>query len=97
MVFAVSTTATDAEIPKVLTIREAYQPPSATSSDGRVVPIKHDNKVDFGAEIYGIDLNQFTSADFALISDALHRYKLLVFKEQPRMLTPQQQYRLTSW
>jgi hypothetical protein len=61
------------------------------------VPIKHDNKVDFGAEVYGIDLNNFTSADFALISDALHRHKLLVFKEQPQMLTPQQQYRLTSW
>lgn len=97
MVFAVSTTTTEGEASKVLTIREVYQPPPAASSDGRVVPIKHDNKVDFGAEIYGIDLNNFTSADFALISDALHRHKLLVFKEQPQMLTPQQQYRLTSW
>lgn len=97
MVFAASTAATEAAALKVLTIREVYQPPTATNSDGRVVPIKHENKVDFGAEVYGIDLNNFTSADFALISDALHRHKLLVFKEQPQMLTPQQQYRLTSW
>lgn len=97
MVFAVSTTATEVDAPKVLTVREAYQPPSATTSNGRVVPIKHENNVDFGAEIYGIDLNNFTSADFALISDALHHHKLLVFKEQPKMLTPQQQYRLTAW
>jgi hypothetical protein len=97
MVFAVSTTATEDEGPKILTVREVYQPPSANSSNGRVVPIKHENQVDFGAEIYGIDLNNFTSADFDLISDALHRHKLLVFKEQPQMLTPQQQYRLTSW
>lgn len=97
MVFAVSTTATEVDAPKVLTVREAYQPPSATTSNGRIVPIKHENNADFGAEIYGVDLNNFTSADFALISDALHHHKLLVFKEQPQMLTPQQQYRLTAW
>ncbi|KAF2160197.1 hypothetical protein M409DRAFT_70561 [Zasmidium cellare ATCC 36951] len=63
-----------------------------------MVPIKHpaSSKVDFGAEVYDIDLNSFTDADFDLISDALHRHKLLVFKEQPAMLEPQQQYRLTS-
>lgn len=54
------------------------------------------SKVDFGAEVYGIDLNSFTDADFDLISDALHEHKLLVFKEQPAMLSPQQQFRLTS-
>lgn len=97
MVFAVSATATEAEQPKTLTFREVYHPPAGTSSNGRIVPIKHDNKADFGAEIYGIDLNNFTAADFELISDALHRHKLLVFKEQPEMLTPKQQYRLTSW
>jgi hypothetical protein len=99
MVFAVSTTATVVEPPKVLTVREVYTPPEAEQSNGRVVPIQHpeSKKVDFGAEIYGIDLNNFTSADFALISDALHKHKLLVFKGQPRMLTPQQQYRLTAW
>jgi hypothetical protein len=99
MVFAVSTTATVVEPPNVLTVREVYTPPEAKKSNGRVVPIQHPEgkKVDFGAEIYGIDLNNFTSADFALISDALHKHKLLVFKEQPGMLTPQQQYRLTAW
>jgi hypothetical protein len=97
MVFAVSTTATEGEALKTLTVREVYRPPSASRSNGRVVPIKHETQVDFGAEVYGIDLNNFTSADFDLISDALHRHKLLVFKEQPEMLTPQQQYRLTSW
>jgi hypothetical protein len=99
MVFAVSATATVVEPPKVLSVHEVYVPPEAETSNGRVVPIQHSegNKVDFGAEIYGIDLNNFTSADFALISDALHKHKLLVFKEQPQMLTPQQQYRLTAW
>lgn len=67
-------------------------------SNGRVVPMDHGpgSHVDFGATVYGIDLNDFSDADFALISDALHRHKLLVFKEQPAMLKPQQQYRLTS-
>ncbi|KAL4881025.1 hypothetical protein BJY04DRAFT_218544 [Aspergillus karnatakaensis] len=98
MVFAVSATETLVEAPTVLTIRETYSPPSATESNGRIVPMQHapESKVDFGAEVYGIDLNDFTSADFDLISDALHRHKLLVFKEQPGMLRPQQQYRLTA-
>ncbi|KLU88281.1 hypothetical protein MAPG_07268 [Magnaporthiopsis poae ATCC 64411] len=72
--------------------------PHAERSEGRLVPIAHGNgsKVDFGAEVYGIDLNRFTDADFDFISDALHRHKMLVFKDQPEMLTPQQQYLLTS-
>ncbi|KAL3475102.1 putative dioxygenase [Aspergillus californicus] len=96
MVFAVTTT--EVEAPKVLTVREVYSPPEASTSSGRIVPIQHapGSKADFGAEVYGIDLNNFTSADFEFISDALHRHKLLVFKEQPEMLTPQQQYRLTA-
>ncbi|KXS93680.1 hypothetical protein AC578_3183 [Pseudocercospora eumusae] len=50
-----------------------------TQSNGRVVPIKHSapSKVVFGAEVYGIDLNNFTDADFEFISDALHKHKLL--------------------
>lgn len=72
--------------------------PHADATTGRVVPIQHapGSNVDFGAEIYGIDLNNFTDADFELISDALHKWKLLVFKEQPDMLKPQQQYLLTA-
>jgi xanthine dioxygenase len=72
--------------------------PHATSSNGKAVPIQHgpNSNVDFGAEIYGIDLNNFTDADFDFIHDALHRHKLLVFKQQPEMLSPQQQYKLTS-
>ncbi|KAL4938323.1 hypothetical protein BDV06DRAFT_226090 [Aspergillus oleicola] len=98
MVFASSVTETLVELPRILTVREVYSPPQATTSSGRVVPIQHQegSKADFGAEIYGIDLNNFTSADFDLISEALHKHKLLVFKEQPEMLTPQQQYCLTS-
>ncbi|GKT42965.1 putative dioxygenase [Colletotrichum spaethianum] len=70
----------------------------AEKSTGRVVPIQHPktSMVDFGAEIYGIDLNDFSDADFEFISNALHTHKLLVFKEQPQMLKPQQQYLLTS-
>ncbi|CAN9097246.1 unnamed protein product [Alternaria alternata] len=72
--------------------------PHADESTGRIVPINHTegSQADFGAEIYGIDLNNFTDADFAFISDALHKWKLLVFKEQPQMLRPQQQYLLTA-
>ncbi|KAF9775609.1 hypothetical protein IL306_006270 [Fusarium sp. DS 682] len=72
--------------------------PYAEKSNGRVEPIRHkaDSKVDFGAHVYGIDLNNFTDADFDFISECLHKHKLLVFKEQPQMLSPQQQYRLTS-
>ncbi|KAJ4333861.1 hypothetical protein N0V95_009327 [Ascochyta clinopodiicola] len=78
--------------------QEQHVPPHATTTSGRVVPIVHPklSGVDFGAEIYGIDLNNFSDADFDFISDALHKHKLLVFKEQPQMLTPQQQYALTS-
>ena len=68
------------------------------ASNGMVVPIIHKggSQVDFGAEVYGIDLNDFSDADFALIHNALHEHKLLVFKRQPAMLKPQQQYKLTS-
>lgn len=72
--------------------------PHAETSNGRLVPIQHEagSKVTFGCEVYGIDLNNFTDADFDFIHDALHRHKLLVFKQQPEMLKPQQQYKLTA-
>jgi hypothetical protein len=72
--------------------------PHADTTTGRIVPVQHaeGSKVDFGAEIYGIDLNKFTDADFTFISDALHKWKMLVFKEQPEVLKPQQQCKLTA-
>jgi alpha-ketoglutarate-dependent taurine dioxygenase len=72
--------------------------PHGNSTSGRIVPIEHKegSKADFGALVYGIDLNNFTDADFEFISDCLHKHKLLVFKNQPEMLKPQQQYLLTS-
>ena len=78
--------------------KQQYSLPHAEATTGRVVQIAHPKSsgVDFGAEVYGIDLNKFTDADFEFISDALHKHKLLIFKEQPQMLTPQQQYTLTS-
>ena len=78
--------------------KTVFDLPHATHTTGRVVPMDHgpESKVDFGALVYGIDLNNFTDADFDFISDALHKHKLLVFKEQPQMLSPPQQYRLTS-
>lgn len=94
-------TTTVTEEPRVLRIapeKQCFSIPHADATSGRVVPITHaaSSGVDFGAEVYGIDLNKFTDADFNFISDALHKHKLLVFKEQPQMLTPQQQYGLTS-
>jgi alpha-ketoglutarate-dependent taurine dioxygenase len=87
---------TTTEVPLLQRVKAEL--PHATTSNGRIVPIQHtpDSKADFGALVYGIDLNNFTDADFDFISDALHKNKLLVFKEQPEMLKPQQQYLLTS-
>lgn len=97
---AITATVTEEETRLHLSTHQktAVDLPHAETSHGRVVPIQHglDSKVDFGASVHGIDLNNFTDADFDFISDALHKHKLLVFKEQPEMLTPQQQYRLTS-
>ncbi|KAH7321892.1 hypothetical protein BKA65DRAFT_556224 [Rhexocercosporidium sp. MPI-PUGE-AT-0058] len=63
----------------------------------KVTPIDHGLKssVDFGATVHGIDLNNLTDADFDIIHAALHKHKLLVFKEQPEMLLPTKQYELT--
>ncbi|KXT00887.1 hypothetical protein AC579_9282 [Pseudocercospora musae] len=100
-----STTTTSVETKPakaVLTLKSDRAPlPHSDSSNGRLVPIQHpsdgpSSKAGFGAEVYGIDLNNFSDADFDFISDALHKHKLLVFKEQPAMLSPQQQFRLTS-
>ncbi|KAK9425236.1 putative alpha-ketoglutarate dependent xanthine dioxygenase protein [Seiridium unicorne] len=83
---------------RLITEKPKLRIPHADSSNGTAIPINHgpNSKVDFGAEIYGIDLNNFTDADFDFIHNALHRHKLLVFKQQPDMLKPQQQYMLTS-
>ncbi|KAH8897226.1 TfdA family taurine catabolism dioxygenase TauD [Thozetella sp. PMI_491] len=73
--------------------------PHATDSGLRVVPMLHAKEkigVDFGAEVYGVDLNNFSDEDFKAIQEALYIYKVLVFKEQPRMLHPSQQYKLTK-
>lgn len=57
--------------------------PHASSSNGRIIPIEHKEGADpgFGGIVYGIDLNNSSDADFGFISDALHKHKLLVFKE----------------
>ena len=61
------------------------------------MPTDHGPKsnVDFGAEVYGIDLNDLADTDFEVIHAALHKNKLLIFKGQPEMLTPRNQYGLT--
>lgn len=78
--------------------KQTFELPHAENSTGRLVLMKHgpESNVDFGAEIWDIDLNNFTDADFAFIYEALHRHKLLVFKGQPKMLKPTQQYSLTA-
>jgi len=70
--------------------------PSATQ-DVKAVPINHGPKsnVDFKAEFYGIDLNDLADTDFEVIHAALHKHKLLIFKGQPEISTPQNQYGLT--
>ena len=102
MVFASTTTESSVDRPGLtLPLKSALAPINlrhCLASDGKLVPIVHHAscKSNFGAEVYGINLNDFSDADFDFISDALHRHKLLVFKQQPEMLTPQQQYKLTS-
>jgi hypothetical protein len=100
MVIASTTTVTNGKPPlAVLSLKADREPlPHSETTQGKVTPIDHgpNSNVDFGAEIRGIDLNNFSDKDFDFISEALHKHKLLVFKEQPSMLTPQQQYRLTS-
>ena len=70
--------------------------PSAIK-DIKIEPLQHGSKsnVDFGAAVHGIDLNALTDSDFEIIHEALHKHKLLVFKGQPSMLLPQNQYDLT--
>ena len=87
----ITATLTDEPHLRLVASKTAFSLPHATKSTGRIEPIEHspESKADFGAKIYGIDLNNFTDADFDFISDALHTHKLLVFKEQPKMLAPQ--------
>ncbi len=96
-VATITNTSEDVAIPLVAS-RGEFELPRVQESARRLVPIDHgpQSKVDFGAEVYGIDLNNFTDEDFAFISDALHRHKVLVFKEQPALLDPRQQYKLTA-
>jgi alpha-ketoglutarate-dependent taurine dioxygenase len=63
--------------------KQQYILPHADTTTGRVVLILHPqwSRVNFGVEVYGIDLNDVTNADFDYISDALHKHKLLIFKE----------------
>ena len=90
MVIVSATTLEDAPHLYHIALKTDFTLPHAEHSTGRIKFIQHgsSSKVDFGAEIYGIDLNNFTDADFDFISDALHKHKLLVFKEQPQMLSP---------
>jgi alpha-ketoglutarate-dependent taurine dioxygenase len=85
-------TATTTDGPKLhlTATKTSFSLPHAEKSTGRIEVLDHgpNSKIDFGAQIYGIDLNHFTNADFEYISDALHKHKLLVFKEQPQMLSP---------
>ncbi|KAJ4290353.1 hypothetical protein N0V90_010569 [Kalmusia sp. IMI 367209] len=94
----ITATLTDEPHLRLVASKTTFALPHATRSTGRVELIQHspESKVNFGVKIYGIDLNNFTDADFDFISDALHKHKLLVFKEQPKMLAPQQQYKLTA-
>ncbi|KAH7020728.1 alpha-ketoglutarate dependent xanthine dioxygenase [Microdochium trichocladiopsis] len=74
--------------------------PHSTKQPGiQIVPLAHGKDkggVDFGAEVFGVDLNNFTDHEFKTIEKALHMHKVLIFKEQPEMLRPSQQYKLTK-
>lgn len=78
---------TEEEVARIrLTRQKEHVPlPHADATTGSVVPITHDqtSELDLGAEVHGIDLNNFTDADFDFISNSLHKHKLLVFKKQP--------------
>lgn len=92
----ITATITDEPHLRLVASKTAFTLPHATQSTGRIELIKHapESKVNFGAKVYGIDLNNFTDADFDFISDALHQHKFLVFKEQPKMLDPRRKCQL---
>ncbi|GAA5879382.1 hypothetical protein JCM8547_004021 [Rhodosporidiobolus lusitaniae] len=56
-----------------------------------VVPLSANRS--FGAKIQGADLNSLDAAQFAVIQDALYKYKVLVIKNQPN-LRPESQLQL---
>ena len=54
----------------------------------RITPLVHDpkeTKVDFGATVEGVDLNDVDPETFAVLRDAVLKYRLLVFKGQSRL------------
>jgi alpha-ketoglutarate-dependent taurine dioxygenase len=53
------------------------------------------SKINFGAQIDGIDLENLTDEQFATIRDALYHHHVVVFKGQHK-LTPKAQYELTK-
>ncbi|KPV77635.1 uncharacterized protein RHOBADRAFT_33795 [Rhodotorula graminis WP1] len=54
----------------------------------RITPLVHDpkeTKVDFGATVEGVDLNDVDPETFAVLRDAVLKYRLLVFKGQAKL------------
>ncbi|WFD36571.1 hypothetical protein MCUN1_003454 [Malassezia cuniculi] len=58
-------------------------------------PQREGSKVNFGAEIRNVDVENISDADFKDIHDALYKYQVLLFKNQSHV-TPKAQFELTN-
>ncbi|WFD43614.1 hypothetical protein MPSI1_002277 [Malassezia psittaci] len=63
----------------------------------QVKPFEHSSqsKINFGAQVLDVDIENVTKEDCDLIKDALYKHQVLLFKNQGHV-TPKAQYKLTS-
>ncbi|BDD62301.1 hypothetical protein MAP00_007274 [Monascus purpureus] len=66
----------------------------AVQSTAVVRPLTHKSPRDFGAVITGLDLENLSEADFALLYDTLYRYSVVVVKSK-KDLSAEAQYQVT--
>ncbi|VBB83949.1 Putative Protein similar to dioxygenase C576.01c of Schizosaccharomyces pombe [Podospora comata] len=69
--------------------------PSATGPVVQPLTPPEGSKINFGATITGIDIENLTDSDFALIRDALFTHQVVIFKSQSH-ISPRAQYELTN-
>ncbi|KAI1373805.1 hypothetical protein F4677DRAFT_189645 [Hypoxylon crocopeplum] len=71
--------------------------PHATSSNITVTPLEHgpESKVNFGATITGVDLNDLDEPSFQAIREAIYRHNVVVVRDQ-HALHPTKQFEFMS-
>ncbi|KAK0666677.1 hypothetical protein QBC41DRAFT_325289 [Cercophora samala] len=69
--------------------------PSATGPVVQPLTPPEGSKINFGATITGIDIENLTDTDFSLIREALFTHQVVIFKNQSHV-SPRAQYELTN-